>query len=277
MELLNQGAYGCIYNPGITCSTKLQSPKYTTKIHIKGSNNETAIGEIIRTKIPNYQHYFSPVLETCPVNLAKVAKTDIDQCEFIHKDILTGKPLEYMASKLKYIEGVTLDEYVSKHPTPEIVEHLKKSLINSVKKLASIGIVHFDIKENNVIVKNNGVPIIIDFGIAINMNDPNRPMNEIFYAYAPTYEPWCPEIQIISYYVQHPQTKKVTKAKILEILKTSNSVSEYADKYDGKTSDYVIKELLKTYKTWDQCAVEKMMTEVSQKYGIQLKETYGFL
>ena len=273
MELLNQGAYGCIYNPGITCSTKLQSPKYTTKIHIKGSNNETAIGEIIRTKIPNYQHYYSPVLETCPVNLAKVAKDDIDQCEFIHKDILTGKPLEYIASKLKYIEGVTLDEYVEKHPTPEIVEHLHKALMNSVKKLASIGIVHFDIKENNVIVKNNGTPIIIDFGIAINMNDPDRPMNEIFYAYAPTYEPWCPEIHIISYYVQHPQIKKVTKAKIMDILENrqdSNS-QDYADKYDGKTSAYVIKELLKTYKMWDQYAVEKMMTEVSRKYGIVIK------
>lgn len=281
MELLNQGTYGCIYKPGITCSAKPQSPKYTTKIHVKNassrsvSSNEAAIGEIIRTKIPNYQHYFSPVLETCPVNLAKVAKDDIDQCEFIHKDILTGKPLEYIASKLKYIEGVTLDEYVSKHPTPEIVEHLTKALTNSVKKLASIGIVHFDIKENNVIVKNNGTPIIIDFGIAINMNDPDRPMNEIFYAYAPTYEPWCPEIHIISYYVQHPQTKKVTKAKIMEIFQDSNrqdsNSQDYANKYDGKTSAYVIKELLKTYKMWDQYAVEKMMTEVSQKYGIVIK------
>jgi serine/threonine protein kinase len=279
MELLNQGTYGCIYKPGITCNIKPQSPKYTTKIHVKNassrsvSSNEAAIGEIIRTKIPNYQHYYSPVLETCPVNLAKVAKDDIDQCEFIHKDILTGKPLEYIASKLKYIEGVTLDEYVSKHPTPEIVEHLHKALMNSVKKLASIGIVHFDIKENNVIVKNNGTPIIIDFGIAINMNDPDRPMNEIFYAYAPTYEPWCPEIHIISYYVQHPQIKKVTKAKIMDILENrqdSNS-QDYADKYDGKTSAYVIKELLKTYKMWDQYAVEKMMTEVSRKYGIVIK------
>jgi hypothetical protein len=35
MELLDQGTYGCIYKPGITCDAKPQSPKYTTKIHAK--------------------------------------------------------------------------------------------------------------------------------------------------------------------------------------------------------------------------------------------------
>lgn len=280
MELLNQGAYGCIYNPGITCSAKPQSPKYTTKIHVKSSrkveSNEASIGEIIRTKIPNYQHYFSPVLETCPVNLAKVNKDDIDQCEFIHKDILTGKPLEYMASKLKYIDGVTLDEYVSKHRSSQVISHLHKYLLNSVKKLVSIGIVHFDIKDNNVIVKNNGMPIIIDFGISINMNDLDRPMNEIFYSYAPTYEPWCLEIHIICYYVHHSQTKKVTKAKILEIAaKTNNNNNnnndnaiKLATKYDGQSSSEVIKDLLKTYKMWDEYAVTQMINEVTKKYGV---------
>lgn len=280
MELLNQGTYGCIYRPGITCNAKHQSPKYTTKIHAKGDtgSNESTIGKLIRTKIPNYQNYFSPVLETCDVNLAKVAKDDIDQCEFIHKDMITGKSMKYESSKLKYIEGVTLDDYLAKHNTPSYAEHLFKSLSTSVKKLASNNIVHFDLKENNVIVKKNGKPIIIDFGISINMNDLDTPLNQLFYAYAPEYAPWSPEIHIISYYVHHPTIKKVTKSKIIEIMEQTAqipyiNVSErylyWANKLNGKTCAYAMKELLKTYKTWDLYAVATMIAQSMTKHGIE--------
>ena len=280
MELLNQGTYGCIYKPGITCDTKPQSPKYTTKIHAKGTtgSNESTIGEIIRTKIPNYQNYFSPVLETCRVNLAKVDKEDIDQCEFIHRDMITSKPLDYESSKIKYIEGQTLDKYISTHRKSAIIEHLFKALLNSVKKLATHNIVHFDLKENNVIVKKNGTPIIIDFGISINMNDLSQPLSEIFYAYAPDYPAWSPEIHIISYYVNHPTTKRVTKSKILEIMRESAEIpyldtnAKYetiATKMDGKTSAQLIKELLKTYKSWDPYAIVTMIAQSMHKYNIE--------
>lgn len=280
MELINQGTFGCIYKPGITCNAKPQSPKYTTKIHAKGDtgSNESMIGKTIRTKIPNYQNYFSPVLETCDVNLAKVAKDDIDQCEFIHKDILSHEPLQYESSKIKYIEGTTLDSYLSTHRKPEIAEHLFKALSNSVKKLNLINIVHFDLKENNVIVKKNGTPIIIDFGISINMNDLDKPMSDIFYAYAPSYTAWCPEIHIISYYVNHPTTKKVTESKIMEIADKSEEVpfidvkakyAKIAHQMHGKTNGQLIKELLKTYKTWDQQAVATMIAQAMHKYDIE--------
>ncbi len=280
MDLLNQGTYGCIYRPGITCDTKPQSPKYTTKIHAKGDtgSNESTIGKIIRTKIPNYHNYFSPVLETCTVNLAKVDKDDIDQCEFIHNDIISNEPLQYESSKLKYIEGTTLDSYISKHSKPAIVEHMFKSLMNSVKKLNSIGIVHFDLKENNVIVKKNGAPIIIDFGISIDMNNLDKHLSDIFYAFEPSYSAWCPEIHVISYYVKHPNIKKVTHSKIMEIANMSADIpiidtrAKYeaiAQKMHGKTSAQMIKELIKTYKTWDQQAVVIMIAQAMQKYNIE--------
>lgn len=270
--LIDQGTYGCIYRPGLTCDLKPQSEKFTTKIHAKGeyvSENEAHIGEMIRTKIPRFHNYFSPVLETCDVNLAKVNKDDIDQCEFIDKDIMSRKPLTYKSSKLKYIEGTTLDKYIKEHPSKQVRDHLHKALSISVKKLAAIGIVHFDIKENNVIVKPNGMPILIDFGISIDMNNPDKPMNQLFYTYAPKYDPWCLEIHIISYYVKHPNVKKVTKAKIMEIANESNEqnlvkAEQIANKYDGEQTKTIIRDLLKTYDTWDQYAVDTMMN----KYNI---------
>lgn len=280
MELLDQGTYGCIYKPGITCDAKPQSPKYTTKIHAKGptGSNESNIGEIIRNKIPNYQNYFSPVLESCVVNLAKVDKEDIDQCEFIHSDIISRKPLEYMSSKIKYVEGVTFNKYIESHNKLSIVEHLFKYLLTSVKKLANNNIVHFDIKENNVVVKKNGTPILIDFGISINMNDLDKPLSDIFYAYAPHYATWCPEIHIISYYVNHPSTKKVTKSTIMEIMRNSATIPylETKDKYikiatnmEGKSSAQMIKELLKTYKSWDQYSIVTMIAQSMHANNIE--------
>ena len=280
MELLNQGTYGCIYNPGITCNAKPQSPKFTTKIHAtkKSGSNEATIGELVRTKIPRYQNYFSPVLETCPVNLAKVNKDDVDQCEFIHKDILSNKSLTYQSSKLKYIEGTTLSDFLATHPTSIIAEHLLKVLLTSVKKLATIGIVHYDLKENNVIVKKNGTPIIIDFGISLNMNDLDGSLTDMFYAYAPDYTPWCPEIHIICYFVNHPNVKKATYKKFEEIMDKSSQIpyidtqSKYqklAKKLDGMSSTQIIKELLKTYKTWDTYAVAIMIAQAMQQNNIE--------
>ena len=51
VKLLNQGTYGCIFRPGIECSSKqLTSNNYITKIqkHREISKNEVLIGEKIQ-------------------------------------------------------------------------------------------------------------------------------------------------------------------------------------------------------------------------------------
>ena len=99
-HLLGQGTYGCVYHPGINCNHKPLNAKYVTKIHSseeKTIQNEIAISKKIQT-ITNYELYFSPILENCDVNLAKVDKEEVEKCDFVKKtskrknELLTSHP-----------------------------------------------------------------------------------------------------------------------------------------------------------------------------------------
>ena len=185
-RLISEGTYGCIFNPGFRCNYSSGSGsgslknenadiKYATKVHSNVNlsivKNEITISAKIRENISNYDVYFSPVLETCKVNLAKV---DADKCKII-KD---KKPTQFFSTKMKYIEGLTLYKHVDqlikrvKISTKLYAEvaALYKKICLGLEELKVIGIVHFDLKDNNIIVTKSGSPIIIDFGISIDMD-----------------------------------------------------------------------------------------------------------
>lgn len=180
-RLISEGTYGCIFHPGFTCNysgsnTNQQNAdiKYATKVHSNVNlsivKNEITISAKIRDNIANYDVYFSPVIETCKVNLAKV---DADKCKII-KD---KKPTQFFSTKMKYVDGLTLYKHVDqlmkrvKISTKLYAEvaALYKKICLGLEELKVISIVHFDLKDNNIVVTKTGSPIIIDFGISIDM------------------------------------------------------------------------------------------------------------
>lgn len=184
-RLINEGTYGCIFNPGFTCnynssigSSKRKETidtKFATKVHSNVNpsivRNEILISAKIRDHIPNFDTFFSPVLETCKVHLAKV---DADKCKIV-KD---KKPTQFISTKMKYVEGLTLYKHVEqmsnrvKVQTKRYAEvvTLYKKICLGLAELRGIHVVHFDLKDNNIIVTKSGSPIIIDFGISIDMD-----------------------------------------------------------------------------------------------------------
>ena len=179
-RLISEGTYGCIFNPGFRCNYSSGSGslknentdiKYATKVHSNVNlsivKNEITISTKIRENISNYDVYFSPVLETCKVNLAKV---DADKCKII-KD---KKPTQFFSTKMKYVDGLTLYKHVEqlakrvKINTKLYAEvaALYKKICLGLEELKFIGIVHFDLKDNNIVVTKSGSPVIIDFGIS---------------------------------------------------------------------------------------------------------------
>ena len=181
-RLISEGTYGCIFHPGFTCNytgsnTNQQNAdiKYATKVHSNVNlsivKNEITISAKIRENIANYDVYFSPVIETCKVNLAKV---DADKCKII-KD---KKPTQFFSTKMKYVEGLTLYKHVEQL-AKRVKIHTKlyaevaalyKKICLGLEELNSINVIHFDLKDNNIIVTKSGSPIIIDFGISIDMD-----------------------------------------------------------------------------------------------------------
>lgn len=306
-RLISEGTYGCIFNPGFRCNYSSGSGsgslknentdiKYATKVHSNVNltivKNEITISAKIRENISNYDVYFSPVLETCKVNLAKV---DADKCKIIKEK----NPTQFFSTKMKYIEGLTLYKHVEqlakrvKIPTKLYAEvaALYKKICLGLEELKVIGIVHFDMKDNNIVVTKSGSPIIIDFGISIDMDkifaamsahkalsasaatasaaaasssmkssehkqDFYKLLDSSFYAYNTDYVPWCVDIVLISFIIQKQKPKEmITAEQIMNIFDEVMRKNKLSSKSYLKDSLSVYRERFKenvAYKFNDQ-------------------------
>lgn len=314
--LLAQGTFGCVYHPGITCNHEPLGAEYITKIHAsneKTAQNEIAVSKKVQT-IPNYEQYFSPILENCKVNLAKVNRKEVEKCKFIKNDLVgidrkndlvgidadadadaDAEPLTYVSTKIRFIKGESLLEYVSQNSKYSTISFLYKILCESVKKLAEKDIVHFDLRENNMIVSKQGVPIIIDFGISIDFsiyfsktNQKKTFLKNSFYAYTTQYKPWCIEIVLICYIVHHGNP---TSEKIMEIFDEVMQNNDFANKpylkeefpkyreqfktqISTKPPQQLLEHLLSTYKHWDKYSVTILLIQMLEKTGQKPDETH---
>ncbi len=304
--LLAQGTFGCVYHPGMTCNHEPLDAEYITKIHAsneKTVQNEIAVSKKVQT-IPNYEQYFSPILENCNVNLAKVNIKEVEKCNFIKKDLagidrkkdLVGaEPLTYVSTKIRFIKGESLLDYVSQNSKYSTISFLYKTLCESVKKLAEKDIVHFDLRENNMIVSKKGVPIIIDFGISIDFSkyfskpSENKSfLKNTFYAYTSQYKPWCIEIVLICYIVHHGNP---TSEKIMEIFDEVMQHNDFANKpylkedfpkyreqfktqISTKPPQQLLEHLLSTYKRWDLYSVTILLIQMLEKTGQTPDDTH---
>lgn len=70
---------------------------------------------------------------------------------------------------MEYIDGVHIDEYIGSNPLK--INDLFIQTINAFKYLEEINILHRDIRSSNILVTNDGVVKIIDFGFG-------KPINE---------------------------------------------------------------------------------------------------
>ena len=216
-KLLNQGAYGCVYYPGITCNGALEKEKkFITKIEIydKTSINEIEISNIIK-KIKNYRQYFSPVMKYCITKLNKLEKFkhNLDDCEPIN--VSDNIYSQFILIYINYINGKQIEKYFLDDINSPIIYvskllhdyvYLQKSLL----KLHSNNIVHYDLHTGNImydIDKNR--PIIIDFGLSFNnkkfyISNNLKNLNfleikKLTMHYSPKHYTYPPELHFVTY------------------------------------------------------------------------------
>ena len=274
-ELLGQGGYGCVYWPEIMCSGKIGSKKSISKIQKNNwaAKNEYKIGQIVR-KIPKYSTRFVPALSSCKIKLNTIDKDIIKDCDVIKK----GQD-QFVSMKFPYLKHINFSDFFSQtsHKVYYIVEHYK-FLVKSVELLSEKGIIHHDLKMDNIIINHLNRPIIIDFGISIDKKDSKKELDNSFYVYAPEYYPWCFEIHLLNFIVQirekndfiHPMTKKELLRIADEYIEESSffqlfsgefnkqykrSLYRYIQDYIHKTNYEMINILLKTFKSWDLVAI----------------------
>lgn len=272
IRLLNQGTYGCVFKPGLTCEGMIdESKKEITKIQKEKetSENEVYIGERIK-EIKNYSRYFAPVIERCDVDIGNIEDNELKKCEFIENDKKAEKSMNYEINKIPYVGKKTLGEYIQTL-LEQNVENNKfstyfinsyKILLEGIHKLSTNGIVHYDMKENNVMCRDiKKRPIIIDFGLSFVAEEvltlDNNEMFDIFYAHAPIYAPWCIDIDVLSYIINEVGKDMESIKDISQLPAAIEMIDEEIENYFEKNTGMndvfdmkqmeSIKEKLKTY------------------------------
>ena len=247
-SIISQGSYGCIFRPGYMCDGKgLTTNKYITKIqkNTEVSKQETAMGGKIQ-KIPNYQEYYAPVLKSCNVSLSTISEKEIEKCKIItNKSAVTTSALKYESNKLRYVGKNSLLKHLlkvyNKRPSGIVRTMVEshRALLVGFKKLSEAGIIHYDVKENNIICDDNtGVPIIIDFGLSIDVtNISNNDYRDALYVYGADYGPWCLEIAMISYAANKIGIDEVKTDNLLSLvgLGKDTEMKEWQDQMVEKT------------------------------------------
>lgn len=275
ISLISQGTYGCVF--GKKDPKKNIMAETITKIQKKEetSENETQIGKKIMM-IKNYDEYFAPVLKTENINIAQIDKQEIDKCDFIHDN--TDTNTKYESNEIKYVGEYSLKKYLLKLIVDTtdflsifISDHI--ILLEALEKLIAIGIVHYDLKENNIMIRTaDSRPIIIDFGLSIDTTISNE---KSFYRYYSNYAPWCIDIVVLSFMVNEKgkdwQEAIITQADITQLItdyfkanygvtylllpdeqtKWWINLQKYFDAFVNKPWKDLYVELLKYRFTWD--------------------------
>ena len=284
-KLISSGGYGCVYYPSINCSgNKTNKKNSVTKIQIadESAENEVYISKIIRD-IPMYNKYFVPVISHCPLRLKELKNDIIKEC-----DVLSKKK-DAMLMELKYIRGVTFDNYLissnsEKHTVNSIISSYTY-LLNALYVLNKNNIIHFDLKGNNIMYNTEkNIPMIIDFGLSIDLENIDiNELNTYFFTYSPSYYIWCPEIHFLCYIVN--ENDRVTKSDIHKICndiissnkglnkilsksfirKYVNSMISYYSQFINMKKEDIISILLQTSHTWDNYSLSNIYIKIISK------------
>jgi serine/threonine protein kinase len=292
IKYLTQGSYGCVYHPGFTCNGKLQSQKYITKIEIKEDSavKEFEIGEYLRKKMRLFRTMFSPILSYCPISVSKINQNVIKQC-----DLFTKKNKILYSTKIKYVGEKSLEPFLysflqDETNTTFFITELFEThlyLTNSIKKLIQLKVVHYDIKENNVLYDTKQfLPIIIDFGLSfrIDLLTTDVAYKKAFYVYVSTCEWWCLETVLVSFIIGRESwmEKEIGVDNLLKVVddyfvnnrnmqiianggweKDVNVSKEKWKTYikrefSKKNGKYIVEDIMQSWDTWDMFSLSYM-------------------
>ena len=97
------------------------------------------------------------------VNLAKLQHPNIVHVHQTFEENNTA----YMV--IDFVDGPDLQQIIEDHPeklTPELIVPMLTKLLRAIQAVHELGMLHRDISPDNILITNDGEPVLIDFGAA---------------------------------------------------------------------------------------------------------------
>jgi len=176
--------------------------------------------------------------------------------------------------EIPYIGKNNYQEYIlnqsdNKNVFLYFIETYKRLLIALIK-LDKNNIVHFDLKDTNIVFnETKKIPILIDFGLSINMLKVKEYLLDYFYIFAPDYYYWPLEIHYLNFLLH---VKDVVDEKdinnISESFVSNNRVMNYMSPKFVKKYLNECKKTLKGYQKMGKEEVINYILSFSNKIDI---------
>jgi serine/threonine protein kinase len=212
------------------------------------AQHEIDISNLVK-KIKNYQDHFLPVENHCNVK----QKLPIVKCDAIK---------HHTKYKILYIP------YKETMPTNYDFKQLYHALLQSLQLLIQHKLVHFDIKQGNIILSDK--VFILDFNLSISMKNVMVNLENAFYKFQPSYYYWPLEVHLLCYRINHgPVTlprlthicnEFVKHHSMLQKLSprfikeyTEGSIAHFTTILELSSKEF-IKACIQYWKTWDNYA-----------------------
>ena len=249
--VIGHGGFGCVFRPALKCKTGKESKKkdYISKLLVDRPwriKREVNMGKIIKS-IDKFEHFFSPVLKVCSVNIEKIKQSGMHKCKKIVKRSSQKDKYNQAIVKLKYVEGGDIIDNFNQNTTFNglcLFFSMYQKLLYSLSLLQKKNIVHYDIKADNILIdKKTKNPIIIDFGLSIDISYIENLEKAFYIEWAPEWTLWPIEVHYLGFVIS-----KKRKMKENELLELSSEYNEKHSVFHKDTKKQINDYDIQTYK-----------------------------
>lgn len=195
-KLIGKGTYGCVFDPPLKCKSKFNPVKKQTIGKVTQPVDFVAEAEAARelNSLEVSQKYFvlPDLSTTCEIeSISKQTEKDIQQCEPITMDLnqkMVQFEMPYSGKSLfKRINDVDIR-------TPDFFFKLMSFLLEAGSYLAAKSFVHYDIKEDNILINDMKGLKLIDFGQSFPVKTLTKEVLDLRWKiYNPAYAAEAPE------------------------------------------------------------------------------------
>ncbi|MEM9425681.1 MAG: protein kinase [Pseudomonadota bacterium] len=122
-------------------------------------------GKSMVSRSPRYQEELTDIVRSFVVEAHSLANLKHDNIVHIHQ-IFEENNTAYMA--MDYVDGPDLLDLVDSDKTlsPRHIEGLTRQMLEAIRYVHAMGLLHRDISPDNILIDPTGAPVLIDFGAA---------------------------------------------------------------------------------------------------------------